>query len=76
MLADARAARLEVGAVLLHGGSNEGRPALLLPPGEELADGMAVHDARERARHRIEHQLFDLLERVGDHQFLAHVLPF
>ena len=32
-----QAARLEVGAVLLHGGADEGRPALLLPPGEVLA---------------------------------------
>ena len=68
-----QAARLEVGPVLLHGGANECRLALLLPPGEVLGHRMGVHDARERARHRIEHQLFDLFEGVGDCNFLVHI---
>ena len=67
-----QAAGLEVGPVLLHGGADEGRPALVLPPAEELPDRVAVHGAGERTRDGVEHQLLDGLEGVGGRQVLIN----
>ena len=48
----------------LHRGAGERRPTLSGPPAEEIVERPGVHDAGERARDGVEHQLLDRGERI------------
>ena len=48
----------------LHRGAGERRPALAVPPDEEILERPGVHDAGERARDGVQDQLLDGGERI------------